>query len=191
MNYVEELRKEIEAIRKETRAGTLPLEERLKRIERASDQYAIKHAEHYEAERLKAEENGTERPFRPLDDKLLDQLANLALHEDLTDKSQYKTRDTEYPFLSDLQLARRQTGANERKTGVQKGEAPFKAAATIAMDGRDYATPLRRKRSIYEDLLRDEQAQIRNKERRRKYNEFVGKQPVITYKASEIPQQTT
>lgn len=191
MSYVEELRKEIEAIRKETRAGTLPLEERLKRIERASDQYAIKHAEQYEAERLKAEENGTERPFRPLDDRLLEQLANLALHEDLTDKSQYKTRDTEYPFLSDLQLARRQSGANERKTGVQKGEAPFEAAATTALDGRDYATPVRRKRSIYEDLLRDEQAQIRNKERRRKYNEFVGKQPVITYKASELPQQTT
>ena len=189
MNYVEELRQEIEAIRKETKAGRLPLVERLERIKRASDQYAIKHAEQYEAERLHAEEHGTERPFRPLDAKLLEQLANLALYEDLTDKSQYKTRDTEYPFLSDLQLARRQTGANERNTGVQKGESPFKAAATIAMDGRNYATPTRRKRSAYEDLLRDENAQIRNKERKRKYNEFTGKQPVITYKLTDAPQE--
>ncbi len=182
MTYIEELRREIEAIRAETKAGMLPREQRLLRIQQASDRYALVHAEQYEAERLKVEANGTERPFRPLDAKLLEQLANLALYEELTDKSQYKTRDAEYPFLSDMQLARRQTGANERNTGVQKGESPYGAAATIAMDGRDYKAPVRRKRSDYENILQDVNAQIRNKERKRKYNEFTKVQPVITYK---------
>lgn len=183
-NYVDELRNEIEVIRKETRAGSLLREERMIRIQRASDQYALAHATQYENGRLLMQEQGRDFPYRPHDSKLLDQLANLALYEELTDKSQYKTREAEYPFLSDLQMARRQTGANERNTGVQKGESPFKAASTIASDGRDYANPTRRKRSTYENLLQDEQAKIRNKERRRKYNEFTGKQPVITYTAS-------
>lgn len=183
-NYVDTLRQEIEAIRKETRAGTLLREERLLRIQKASDQYTLAHAAQYENERRVRQGEGRDFPYRPHDARLLEQLANLALYEELTDKSQYKTRDADYPFLSDMQMARRQTGANERNTGVQKGESPFKAASTIATDGRNYATPIRRKRSTYENMLQDEQAKIRNKERRRKYNTFTGKQPVITYNTS-------
>mgnify|MGYP000910974900 CR=1 FL=1 len=186
INYVDVLRNEIEAIRKETRAGTLPREQRLIRIKKASDRYAISHATQYERERQLAEENGTEHPLRQYDAKLLEQLANLALHEELTDKSQYKVREEEYPFLSDMQMARRTDGAHERNTGVQKGEAPFTNAETIATNGRNYAVPKRRKRSIHEDLLRDEQAMIRNKERRRKYNEFTAIQPVIAYILGEF-----
>lgn len=185
-NYVDDLRKEIEAIRNETRAGTISREDRLIRIQLASDKYAMAHASQYENERRIRQEEGRDFPYRPHDARLLEQLTNLALYEELTDKSQYKTRDAEYPFLSDMQMARRQTGANERNTGVQKGESPFKAASTIATDGRDYANPTRRKRSTYENLLQDEQARIRNKERRRKYNAFTGKQPVITYVASSL-----
>lgn len=186
MNYVDKLHNEIEAIRKETRAGTLPREQRLIRIQKASDQYALAHAAQYERERQLAEENGTERPLRQYDARLLEQLANLALYEELTDKSQNKVREMEYPFLSDMQMSRRTEGAHERNTGVQKGEAPFTNAETIATNGRNYAIPKRRKRSIHEDLLRDEQAMIRNKERRRKYIEFTAVQPVITYKMSEF-----
>lgn len=186
MNYVDNLRNEIETIRKETRAGTLPREQRLTRIQKASDQYALAHATQYERERRIAEEKGTERPLRQYDAKLLEQLANLALHEELTDKSQYKVREEEYPFLSDMQMARRTEGAHERNNGVQKGEAPFTNAETIATNGRNYAVPKRRKRSIHEDMLRDEQALIRNKERRRKYNEFTAVQPVITYISGEF-----
>lgn len=190
MNYVTELRNEIEAIRKETRAGKLPREDRLKRIQLASDKYALAHAEQYERERLLLQEECRDFPYRPHDARLLEQLTNLALHEELTDKSQYKTRDAEYPFLSDMQMARRTEGAHERNTGVQKGEAPYQAASTIGMDGRNYATPIRRKRSDYENLLRDEKMASRNKERRRKYREFTQIQPVITYKMTDFTKET-
>lgn len=185
-NYSETLRKEIEHIRKETRAGRMDRRQRLNYIDAVSTQYVLDHNTQFEAERSEAIENGREIKYRPYDAKLLEQLANLALYEELTDKSQYKSRDEEYPFLSDMQMARRTDGAHERNTGVQKGEAPYKNADTIAADGRNYATPIRRKRSIYEDLLRDEQAKIRNKERRRKYIEFTAIQPVITHKMSEF-----
>ena len=185
-NYVDNLRNEIEAIRKETRVGLLPRNKRLIRIQKASDRYALAHATQHERERQLAEENGTERPLRQYDAKLLEQLANLVLHEDLTDKTQNKVREMEYPFLSDMQMARRTDGAHERSTGVQKGEAPFTNAETIATNGRNYAIPKRRKRSIHEDILRDEQAMILNKERRCKYNEFIAIQPVVTHKMSEF-----
>ena len=180
--YTDALRKEIETIRQETRAGRLDRPQRLIRIEAAANAYSLAHNAQFAAERAEAIANGRELKYRPYDAKLLEQLANLVLYEELTDKSQYKTRDAGYPFLSDLQLARRQTGANERNTGVQKGESPYAAAATIAVDGRNYRTPIRRKRSTYEDLLRDAAMHSRNKERKRKYSEFTGKQPVITYK---------
>lgn len=185
-NYSDTLRKEIEHIRKETRAGRMNRKQRLAYIDAVSTQYVLAHNTQFEAERAAAIENGREIKYRPYDAYLLEQLANLALYEELTDKSQYKTRDAEYPFLSDMQLARRQTGANERNTGVQKGESPYAAAATIATDGRNYKTPTRRKRSHYENVLHDANAAIRNKERRRKYNEFTKVQPVITFRKEEL-----
>lgn len=179
--YIDTLREGIAETRNQTRNHGLQRPERIEVLRKATDDYALSHADHYEGERQLAEELCRDFPYRPLDAKLLEQAANLVLHEELTDKSQYKVREMEYPFLSDMQMARRTDGAHERNTGVQKGEAPYSNTSTIATDGRNYASPGRRKRSIHEDLLRDEQAMIRNKERRRKYNEFTAIQPVITH----------
>lgn len=189
--YTAILRREIDAIRTATKRG-LERKERLAWIKRVGDQYALAHSEYHEPARLKAIESGQEPKSVPLDSHLLEQLTNLALHEELTDTTSNKSTSTEYPFLSDIQLARRREGAHEAKGKTQKGEAPYTAAANIGMDGRDYSVPKRRKRSIYEDTLRDATVHSRNKERRRKYEEFTKVQPVITYKMSDgRPQNPT
>lgn len=189
--YTDVLRREITAIRTATKRG-LGRADRLVWIKRVGDAYSLAHAEHHEDARLLAIEKGNEPKSPPLDAHLLDQLTNLALYEELTDTTSNKATSTEYPFLSDIQLARRREGAHEAKGKTQKGEAPYVAAANIGMDGRDYSVPKRRKRSIYEDTLRDATVHSRNKERRQKYEEFTKVQPVITYKASEgSPQNPT
>lgn len=184
--YIDNARQAIEEVFKQTKHHELPRQERIELLRKITEEYALMHSIFYELERQLAINDSREVPYRPLDDRLLEKAANLVLYEELTDKSQNKVREMEYPFLSDMQMARRTEGAHERNTGVQKGEAPFTNAETIATNGRNYAVPKRRKRSIHEDLLRDEQAMIRNKERRRIYNEFTAIQPVITYKMSEF-----
>lgn len=186
--YTATLRREIDEIRTATKRG-LGRTERLAWIKRVGDQYALAHSEYHEPARLKALEAGQEPKSVPLDAQLLEQLTNLALYEELTDTTSNKATSTEYPFLSDVQLARRRDGSHEAKGKTQKGEAPYSAAANIGMDGRDYSVPKRRKRSAYEDTLRDAAVHSRNKERKRKYDEFTRVQPVITYKMSDIVRQ--
>lgn len=191
--YTTVLHEQTEQIRRETRTGELNREDRFVKIDAVSTQYAVAHASLNDRKlaqaKAKAEESGKKLVLPPLnlpDSQALDRLSDLCLYEELTDKSQNKVRELEYSFLSAMQMARRTEGAHERNTGVQKGEAPFTNAETIATNGRNYAVPKRRKRSIHEDLLRDEQAMIRNEERRRKYIEFTAVQPVITHKMSEF-----
>lgn len=191
--YTTILHEQTEQIRRETRTGELNREDRFFKIDVVSTQYILAHATLNDRKlaqaKAKAEDAGKKLVLPPLnlpDSQALDRLADLCLYEELTDKSQNKVREMEYSFLSAIQMARRTEGAHERNTGVQKGEAPFTNAETIATNGRNYAVPKRRKRSIHEDLLRDEQAMIRNEERRRKYNEFTAVQPVITHKMSEF-----
>lgn len=184
-NYVEELKKSIAYIRKETKAGRLGLPDRLVQIEEASVRYVLAHNEQYEKERAIAQADGRDFPYRPYDARLLEQLANLALYEELTDSTAHKSRHNEYPFLSSTQLERRQTGKHGRG-GEEVGEAPLASAGTIATDMRDYRVPTRRKRSAFEDKLRDAKAKSRNAERRRKYREFTKEQPVYTYKMTQI-----
>ncbi|SER87675.1 hypothetical protein [Psychrobacillus sp. OK032] len=183
--YTDTLRREINAIRTATKRG-LDRTERLTWIKCVGDAYALAHSEYHEPARLRALEGGYEPKTPPLDAHLLDQLTNLALYEELTDTASNKATSTEYPFLSDIQLARRREGAHEAKGLTQKGEAPYTAAMNIGMDGRDYSVPKRRKRSAYEDALRDANVHSRNKERKQKYDEFTRRQPVITYKMSDL-----
>lgn len=185
-SYLDELKESIVFIRKETKAGRMGLADRLKLIDETSTKYALAHADYAGEIRAESIAKGNEPPLIPMDERVLEQLANLALYEDLTDNTAHKSRHSEYPFLSDIQLARRQTGRHERKNVEQGGEVPLKAAFDRAADGRNYSVPIRRKRSIYEDLLRDEKARIKNKERRARYNAFIKPGPVITYKFSEL-----
>lgn len=180
-NYVDELKESIAYIRKETKAGRLGRADRLKAIQQASDRYVLAHNAQFEEERASSRELGHEIPHRPYDSQLLEQLANLALYEELTDSTAHKSRHNDYPFLSETQLSRRQTGKHGRG-GEEVGEAPLASAGTIATDMIDYRVPMRRKRSAFEDKLRDAKAKSRNAERRRKYREFTKEQPVFTYK---------
>ena len=183
--YIGEIKREIIEIRTATKGG-LERTERLAWIKNVSDRYAYKHAEHNEYARLEALSNGREPKFAPTDSYILDQLTNLALYEELTSTASNKATASEYPFLSELQLARRREGAHEAKGTTQKGEAPFTNVANYGQDGRDYSVPTRRKRSDYENIKRDEAVYSRNKEYRERYEEFTKKQPVITYKMSDL-----
>lgn len=186
MTYVNDLENAIKHIRKLTVRGDLLLPDRIDVIREVSDRYALKHAEMNDVSRMVAKENGREAPFNPTDTRLLSQLSDLLLHEDLTDTTAWKSRQSEYPFLSELQFARRRDGVHQRKNEGGSGEVSFEQTETVANDGRDYRVPVRRKRSYTENLLVDLNARSRNKERQKAYESFVAVQPVITYKVTKM-----
>jgi hypothetical protein len=103
----------------------------------------------------------------------LERLADVCLREELTDKTPWKSRNTEYPFFSEWQL--------DLKTRQDTKET---ASDTTATDGRDYRKPTRRQKRHYENKFIDRTARIRNKARRRKYNEFTREQPVVVRQVS-------
>lgn len=57
----------------------------------------------------------------------LDRLATLILREELTDTDRMKSRNNDYPIMSDDQLGRR-----------EKEQVSFTLAEEVATDGRDY-----------------------------------------------------
>lgn len=170
--YIEELKAAIEDIRRRTLADELPLDQRIAEVREVSDRYALAHSRTFDEE----------MPFNPPDCFLLEQLANLLLHEDLTDSTAWKSRQSEYPFLSEIQLARRRDGVHQRKNEGGSGEVHLNAANYRASDGRDHGIPRRKFRSNNDNIKIDEEKRSRNAERRRKYEEFTKVQPVITYK---------
>jgi hypothetical protein len=114
-----------------------------------------------------------ERP----DPAQLERLTDYILREELADKNPHKVRHAEYPIFSDRQLMLR-----------EGREAPIKAAATVATDGRDYRKPVRRKRSDYENRFVDEKAKSRNKYRRQTYKRNTSPGPVVTYNLDELTE---
>jgi hypothetical protein len=110
----------------------------------------------------------------------IERLANICLHEELTDSDRMKARNNEYPILSETQLARRQEGLHAR--GGTSGEVPLSAADSLGTDGKNYGMPTRRERNSRENRFIDKEAKIRNKERKHKYVEFTKVQPVIVRK---------
>jgi hypothetical protein len=103
----------------------------------------------------------------------LERLANLCLHEELTDSHPDKVTRTEYPFFSEHQFEER-----------HKSESSFKLSEERGVDGRDYKPPVRRVRTNKDHRFIDKNAKIRNKERQRQYNEFTKVQPVVVRKMS-------
>jgi hypothetical protein len=114
--------------------------------------------------------------IEPPDEYELKALADLILYEELSDKRKNKISVEEYPILSDLQLARRQTGVHQRKPKPgdlpNPVEVPLSWAENYGTDGRNYRYPSRRKRTDFENLWMDEMTVSRNKERRKTYNDF-------------------
>jgi hypothetical protein len=99
----------------------------------------------------------------------MERMADLLLHDKLFNPSLTKMQDEEYPIMSDRQYERRQNA--EFATGERMDQN--------AADGQEHMTPTRRNRSEYENRFVDKKARIRNKERKKRYNEFTKVQPVF------------
>ncbi|TDQ37667.1 hypothetical protein [Aureibacillus halotolerans] len=105
-------------------------------------------------------------------ERLLERLANVLLYDDLSDYRKNKPSLGDYPFLSGTQLARRQYGSHQRKRQDQGREVPLAAAAAVAMDRRTYASPVKRQRSLKEDMRIDENTSSNDEKRADRYEAF-------------------
>jgi hypothetical protein len=161
------LHEEITKLQAATKRGELPRELRLVKIEQLTEEYFAKTGE------------------MP-DGTALEKLADLCLYEELTDDDRMKVRNNEYPFLSDTQLARRQEGKHARKQDNPNIEVPLGIAGNYGVDGRTHDYPTRRVRSERENRFVDKEARIRNKERKKAYDEFTKIQPVVISKIPPI-----
>jgi hypothetical protein len=116
----------------------------------------------------------------------LERLSNVLLEEELADDSAWKSRQSEYAFFSEEQLARRRDGVHQRKNEGGQSEVKIEKAWSIGANGKDYRKPKRRERSDNENIKIDENTKSRNKERLKRYREFTKVQPVITRHISEL-----
>jgi len=157
IDYKAQLHEDITVLQKATKRGEFPRELRIERIEQLTEDYY---------------RMAGEIP----DGVALERLADLILHEELTDMNEHKVSQTEYPFLSESQFDRRES--KEIATGGDR-------MSMNAADGGKHEKPDRRVRNGYENLLIDKRARSRNKERRQKYEEFTKVQPVITWNLRE------
>jgi hypothetical protein len=82
----------------------------------------------------------------------LERLTNEILYEELSDMHPDKVTNNEFPFLSEWQFDRRR--GNEAKLEVADEK---------------HKKPVRRKRSTWENIKIDQQAKIRNEERKEQY----------------------
>jgi hypothetical protein len=155
MDYKVMLHEDITELQKATKRGEMPRALRIVRIEELTEGYYAK---------------AGEIP----DNVALERLSDLILYEELTDPNIHKVAHTEYPFLSEHQFDRR----DSRESAV--GDA----IDNSANDGRRHTKPTRRSRSDYENNFIDKKAKVRNKERRKTYQEFTKVQPVFVRKMS-------
>jgi hypothetical protein len=146
-------------IKRRAKAGELPREVRIAEIDRVTEEWFARTGDMPDA-------------------KQLEKLADLILHEELTDTHPDKMTTVEYPFMSEEQYARRTEGRHVKKKNNRK-EVGFSASHTVGTDGRNHAKPLRRVREDGENRHIDKVTKIRNKERRDRYNDFTKVQPVI------------
>ncbi len=187
------LEREIELLKTKVEAGSISVEERFAEVDRITKEYTYELAAYNdrkkENEEAKALREGREpkgTPFNPPDSALLDRLTDLILHEDLTDSTPWKTRQSEYPFLSEFQLARRKDGVHQAKKEGGQREVSLSKARSVGTDGRDRRKPYRRERSDNEQNHVENATLARNKARQKKYDDFVAVQPVHTYHISEL-----
>lgn len=151
--------------------------QRIKLIERVTDEYVAAHADVNQAALERWEMSGCkgERPASiPLDSALIERLTDAILDEELTDTHPDKITRTEYPFMSTWQIDLRR----DRETGL-------KAAEETGTDGRDYRKPTRRRRTSYENWCVDRDAKIRNADRAAQYKRDTAPGPIVAYKVRE------
>jgi len=153
-DYKTQLHEAITQLQAETKRGELPRSLRFIKIESLIDDYFVR---------------TSEMP----DGIMLERLSDLCLQEEISDTNVHKVAHTEYPFLSETQLARRREGRHIKKDAKRK-EVSFEAASTFGVDGRDHRRPTR---NVFDDFS-DDQTKITNKKRKKLYSEFIsGKLP--------------
>ncbi|MCY7967735.1 hypothetical protein MOB49_11590 [Bacillus haynesii] len=144
----------ITELQQRTKAGELDRIERIEEITALADAYYDSVGEHP-------------------DSTALERMANLVIYEELSDSHPDKMTREEYPIMSETQLSRRKEGKHRKKEANYRIEVPFKLAENVGVDGKNYALPVRRERSLRENMAVDEQAKSRNKELRKRYNDFI------------------
>lgn len=79
------------------------------------------------------------------DSRALYRLADVILHEELTDRHPDKMTREEYPIMSERQIYSRREGKKRERTkaGVVITEAPLDHAVNVAADGKNYTLPIR------------------------------------------------
>ncbi|MCI4129449.1 hypothetical protein MMJ47_18455 [Bacillus haynesii] len=149
----------ITELQQRTKAGELDRIQRIEEITALADAYFDAVGEHP-------------------DSIALERMANLVIYEELADSHPDKMTREEYPIMSETQLSRRREGKHRKKEANYRIEVPFKLAENIGINGRNYDLPVRRERSLRENMAVDEQARSRNKERRKRYIDFInGRSP--------------
>lgn len=116
---------QLHALIDELEAKNLPREERAAEIERICDEYI-------------------ERTGRRPSVSALSRMTNIFLREELTDKTPWKTANTEYPIINKWRLRR-----------IAANETELKPHMYIDADGRRQGKPHRRKRTKYENAYVD------------------------------------
>jgi hypothetical protein len=149
-DYKTKLHEDITLMQQATKRGDIPRAARLFLIAELTEDYFAKTGEMPDA-------------------IALERLADLLLYEELTDTNEHKISQTEYPFLSDRQFDRRDSREVKSAFGMDGNAA----------DGQKHGRPTRRERSSYENKFVDKKARIRNKERKKAYQDFTKVQPVI------------
>jgi hypothetical protein len=109
-------------------------------------------------------------------------LADMILHEELSDSHPDKVSREEYPIFSDAQLARRQEGKHVKNSDNTRIEVPIEVASEFGTDYRNYKYPKRRKRSDRENANVDKKTASVNDIRKAKHKAFVNGEDYIVVK---------
>src|SRR5699024_2403857 len=128
-DYNATLRQDYETIRKQTKAGTLPLNERIEACERASSAYVLAQDEEWERKRQRAIDEGRSVntvPIQLRDAGALERLADVLMDEYLSWDHHDKMNVVENPILS-----RRRTLLRHRKESTLADEYTGKNAAPL------------------------------------------------------------
>ncbi|MCY9760405.1 hypothetical protein M5X06_12830 [Paenibacillus alvei] len=107
-----------------------------------------------------------ERP----DGAIIEQLTDYILFEELEGDMRTDKINDEYPILSERQMARR----FERECGLEIAE-------NLDTEGRNRATPIRRRRTTKESRFVDKLAQMKNRKRSAQYKRDTSPGSVISY----------
>lgn len=122
----------------------------------------------------------TEVEERP-DGGVIERLTDYILREELTDDDPYKIVHNEYPFLSRMQLERRQFGQRGAQRSNITGEASLDSFHSYDSNSVNQRLPVRRKLRVYEQLLIDQNTKIRNDARAAQYKRDTSSGQLVKY----------